>query len=105
MQRGPSSSWDVARHWDVTPEEMAMDDGGFYSETLGQEVVSEMLETILPWFHESTQSVRALSLGIAVWSVRGRCLCTVASHSVEQIPTQTRRRAGHGEGGQRLQHN
>ena len=44
MKRGASSSWDVAAHWDVAPEEMAMDDEGSVQKTLGQEFVKVLLE-------------------------------------------------------------
>ena len=44
ITRGASSSWDVAFHWDVAPEEMAMDDEESLQLTLGQEFVHELLD-------------------------------------------------------------
>ena len=45
MKRGASSSWEVALHWDVAPEEMAVDDEGSQKLAPGQEeFVNELLE-------------------------------------------------------------
>ena len=43
-ERGASSSWDVALHWDVAPEEMAMDNEGSVQLTPEQEFVNELLD-------------------------------------------------------------
>ena len=62
MKRGASSSRDVASHWDAAPEEMAMDDEGSVQLTPGQE---RTFGGVLPWRHESSQSLRSLPLSIA----------------------------------------
>ena len=105
MKRGSSSSWEVALHWDVAPEEVAVDDEGSQKLTPGQEeFVNELLEV----YFRGVMNARNVCV-LCHWvslsgGVRGRSLCTTASLSVGQVPKQTRRSAGHWEGRRRLLH-